>query len=49
MEFKKLNDSGIPVNVEWYFEEGDIDLMEAGEDFALLSEMEFKYISKQGE
>jgi hypothetical protein len=44
---KRLPDNGIPVNIEWYFDEEDIDLKEAGYDIALLAEMEFTYIEKK--
>lgn len=45
---KKLKSSEIHVRVDWMYEEGDIDLMEAGADFASLVEMEFAYIQKPG-
>ncbi|MCU0408404.1 MAG: DUF1987 domain-containing protein [Bacteroidales bacterium] len=44
LEFKKLGNIGIPVVIEWYYEEEDTDSMEAGNDIALLAGMEFKYI-----
>jgi hypothetical protein len=47
LELKRLPDNGIPVNIEWYFDEEDIDLKEAGYDIALLAEMEFTYIEKK--
>jgi hypothetical protein len=43
-ELKRLSLSGIPVVVEWFYEEEDIDLKEAGFDIALLAGMEFTYI-----
>jgi hypothetical protein len=46
MELKKLPPAGYPVNVEWYYEEDDSDMKEAGTDISLLVEMEFKYIEK---
>ena len=46
MELKRLPPSGIPVIVEWYHDEEDIDMKEAGSDIAFLAEMEFTYISK---
>ncbi len=46
LEFKKLTTSGIPVVIEWHFEEEDIDLKEAGFDIATLAGMEFVYIPK---
>jgi hypothetical protein len=46
-ELKRLNDSGIPVIVDWIYDEEDLDQMEAGEDIALLVEMKFNFISKK--
>jgi len=48
LEIKRLNSAGINVIIEWVHDEEDIDLMEAGEDIAILTEMEFKFISKKG-
>jgi hypothetical protein len=46
LELKKTRESGVPVVVEWYYEEDDIDMKEAGEDISELVEMELKYIIK---
>jgi len=46
MEFKKLPLAGVPVSVEWYFEEEDADMKEAGVDFSNLIGMEFTFIPK---
>ena len=46
LELKKIRESGTPVIVEWYYEEDDIDMKEAGEDISELVEMELKYIIK---
>ena len=46
MELKKLPLASIPVTVEWYYEEEDIDMQEAGSDIAYLAEMDFTYIPK---
>ena len=43
---KDIMENDIPVTVEWHYDEEDIDLKEAGEDMALLSELEFKYCAK---
>jgi hypothetical protein len=45
-DLKRLLQAGIPVVIQWYYDEEDIDLKEAGTDIALLSEMEFKFIPK---
>jgi hypothetical protein len=47
LELKRLIPSGIPFIIEWFYEEEDIDLKEAGYDIALLAGMEFSYISKK--
>jgi hypothetical protein len=46
LELKRLDAARIPVIVEWYYDEEDIDLMEAGQDIATLVEMIFSYIPK---
>jgi hypothetical protein len=46
-ELKRLLVSGIPVVIEWYYDEEDIDLKEAGFDISLLAGIEFTYISKK--
>lgn len=40
----KLHSDGVEVNVNWYSEEDDYDLIETGEDFEELSEIAFNYI-----
>ncbi len=45
-QLKELQNDGIPVNVEWHYDEEDTDLREAGEDLALLCEMQFRYCRK---
>jgi hypothetical protein len=44
MELKRLLAVGIPVVVEWAYDEEDIDLKEAGQDIALLLDMDFIYV-----
>ena len=46
-ELKRLMEVRIPVVVEWIYDEEDIDQKEAGEDIALLVEMEFIFIPKK--
>jgi histidinol phosphatase-like PHP family hydrolase len=36
----------LPVKVEWYYDEEDSDMKEAGADISLLVGMEFTYIPK---
>ena len=49
MELKKLSHAGIPVKVSWYYDVEDLDQKEAGEDMALMAEMEFSYIPVESE
>jgi hypothetical protein len=45
-QLKELQNDGVPVNVEWHYDEEDTDLREAGEDLSLLCEMQFSYCPK---
>jgi len=45
-DLKRLNTFKIPYVVEWLYEELDLDMLDAGQDIALLVETEFKYIVK---
>ena len=47
LELKRLSLSGIPVAIEWYFDEEDTDMQEAGSDISLLVDMEFTYMPKE--
>ncbi len=46
-ELNRLPPSGIQVKVEWFYDDEDLDMKEAGNDIALLAEMEFTYIPKK--
>ena len=46
LEIKRLTPAGIPYIVEWVYDEEDLDLKDAGEDIALLVDMDFSYITK---
>jgi hypothetical protein len=46
-ELKRLIAVNVPVIVEWMYDEEDIDQKEAGNDIALLVEMEFVFTSKK--
>lgn len=39
-----INEIGKPVNVNWYFEEGDEDMKEAGEDLSEMFNMDFNFV-----
>jgi len=45
-ELKRLPPVGVPVVIEWYHDEEDIDLLEAGQDISVLVEMEFRFVPK---
>jgi len=45
-QFRDLNNEGVPVDVEWHYDEEDTDLREAGEDLSLLCELPFRYCPK---
>jgi hypothetical protein len=45
-ELKRLKVSEVPVVVEWFYEDEDLDMREAGSDIAELVEMEFTFITK---
>jgi len=45
-QIKEMSNDGIPVEIEWYYDEEDEDLREAGEDLALLAELKFSYFPK---
>lgn len=45
--FKKITlikENGINLIINWYYEEDDEDMMEAGEDYADLLDLEFNYL-----
>jgi len=46
-ELKRVSSSGIPVIVEWYYDNDDPELKEAGEDMAMMAGMTFKYVGKE--
>ncbi len=45
-ELKKLPLAGFPVIIEWFYEEEDTDMKEAGVDFSNLLEIEFTFTIK---
>jgi hypothetical protein len=46
MELKKLPPEGVPVLIEWHYDEDDTDMKEAGEDISQLVEIKFNYVIK---
>ena len=40
----KIEESGIDLIINWYYEEDDEDMMEAGEDYADLLDLEFNFL-----
>jgi len=47
LELKRISSSGIPVIIEWFYEKDDTDMLDAGNDIALLIDMEFTYVLKE--
>ena len=43
-EVKNLKDQGKSVQVRWYYEESDEDILEAGEDYSDLLNLPFKFL-----
>lgn len=39
----KIENAGKEITINWYFEEGDDDMMEAGEDYSDLLDLEFNF------
>ncbi|SNT30365.1 protein of unknown function [Ekhidna lutea] len=39
----KIENSGRKITINWYFEEGDDDMMEAGEDYSDLLDLNFNF------
>lgn len=40
----RIDEAGIKLIINWYYEEDDEDMMEAGEDYADLLELEFNFL-----
>jgi hypothetical protein len=45
-ELRRFTSAGIPFSINWYYDEDDIDMREAGYDISQLVETEFTYIPK---
>lgn len=43
-KLSKLKDDGMSVTINWHYEEDDEDMMEAGEDYCDLLDLEFNFI-----
>ena len=39
----KIEDSGKTITINWFYEEGDDDMMEAGEDYSDLLDLDFNF------
>lgn len=39
-----MDDHNIELSINWYFEKGDEDMKEAGEDYANLLDLEFHFL-----
>ena len=47
VELRRLPDEGVPVNLEWYYEKDDPDMLEAGNDISTMVDMKFSFIQKE--
>ena len=45
--FKEMQDNGHKVTIDWYYQEDDEDMQDAGEDYADIVEVPFNFISYQ--
>ena len=45
--FKNMHDAGKIITVDWYYQEDDEDMQDAGEDYADIVELPFNFISYQ--
>lgn len=43
-KLSKIQDSGKKITINWYYEEGDEDMMEAGEDYSDLLDLDFNFM-----
>lgn len=41
-----IKNSGCKLEINWYYPEDDVDIMEAGKDFSWVVQMQFNYISR---
>lgn len=46
---KNIHDNGHKLTIEWYYQEDDEDMQDAGEDYAEIVEVPFKFICFQPE
>ncbi len=46
---KTIHDNGQKLTIEWYYQEDDEDMQDAGEDYAEIVEVPFKFICFQPE
>lgn len=42
-KMSKIENNGKAITINWYYEEGDDDMMEAGEDYSDLLDLEFNF------
>ncbi len=45
--FKKIHEAGKKVTIDWYYQEDDEDMQDAGEDYADIVEVPFNFIKYQ--
>ena len=45
----ELEDKGLDIRIEWYYDEGDETILESGEDLSDISDVPFHYIEQKPE
>ncbi|MEQ9403634.1 MAG: DUF1987 domain-containing protein [Cyclobacteriaceae bacterium] len=48
-QLKRMKKCGTAINVNWYYEAHDEDMLEAGEDYDDIVQLDFKFIEHQNE
>ncbi len=46
-KMNELKNNGLDVNITWYFNEEDEDMLEVGEDYSFMVNVPFKFIEKE--
>ena len=46
-KFKDMQEAGHKVSIDWYYQEDDEDMQDAGEDYADIVEVPFNFIKYQ--
>ncbi|MEP1097419.1 MAG: DUF1987 domain-containing protein [Cyclobacteriaceae bacterium] len=46
-QLKRIETTGIDLNINWYYEPMDEDMFEAGEDYSELLDLEFNFVEEE--